>query len=111
MNQVLPIRFRIAALWILVAVPALSGTIPILDMLPADTRAGIEEHHHPGTHGFAHNHLICIQQESNQWAPAPHVPNPAVVPLSAGQRILPASIRPAWKRALLSPRPRSPPAA
>lgn len=110
MNQALPIRFRVAALWILMAVPALAGIIPFLDVWPEDTRTGIEDHHHPGTHGFPHNHLICIQQESNQWAPSPHLPSSNVVPLVSGKRIPPASERLSWKRALLCPRPRSPPA-
>ncbi len=47
--------------------PALSGAIPVLDMMVGDGRPAVEARHHPDTHGFPHNHLICIQQQANQW--------------------------------------------
>ena len=52
---------------LLVGLPALSCAIPILDLMVGDGGPAIEARHHPDTHGFPHNHLICIQQQANQW--------------------------------------------
>ena len=59
------------ALGVLALLPILSSVIPVLDIFPDDCRDGIEDHHHPGTHGLPHNHLICIQEEVNLWSPHP----------------------------------------
>jgi hypothetical protein len=110
MRGALPPRHRVSALLILVAVPVLAGIIPILDVWAKDTRVGIEEHHHPGTHGFPHNHLICIQHESNLWSPSPELPSTPLVRVLEAEGVLPASDAPVRGRTFLSPRPRSPPA-
>ncbi len=111
MKNALPIRFRLAALWILAAVPILTGVVPVLDVWADDTRVGIEDHHHPGTHGIPHNHLICIQQQASHWAPSADLPGvPAVRLLTTGDPPCPVrTLLPG--RDLLSPRPRSPPIA
>lgn len=54
--------------------PTMSASISALDMMPEDGRCGIESHHHAGTHGPRHNHLICIQQSANQWVQACAMP-------------------------------------
>ena len=69
---------RLAAMTLLGTLPALAVTIPILDLIVGDGRPAVETHHHPGTHGFPHNHLICIQQQANQWAPSGFNPTPRV---------------------------------
>ena len=76
-----PIWRRLSALALCTVIPALSATIPILDVIAGDARTAVETRHHPGTHGFPHNHSICIQQEANQWAPACDAPPSLVVAL------------------------------
>ena len=73
---------RTVALTLLGALPALSGVIPVLDVMVGDGRAAVESGHIPGTHGFAHDHFICIQQQANQWAPTDFItPNPIAAAL------------------------------
>ncbi len=102
---------RYAALAVAVLLPVLSGVIPVLDIWAQDIRDGIETHHHPGTHGLPHNHLICIQQSANHWAPdaAPPVA-PASLSLKVQEQI-PVSSAPLLVRLVRSPKPRSPPIA
>ena len=59
------------ALTLITGLPVLSCAIPILDLMVGDGTHAMEAEHHPETHGFAHDHLICIQQQANQWV----VPN------------------------------------
>lgn len=61
---------RAVGLLLVVVLPVLGASIPVLDVMPEDWRAGVESEHHPGTHGLPHNHLICIQQAANQWVQA-----------------------------------------
>ncbi len=108
MSEHVPIRRQALALFLIGALPALNGVIPVLDMKVGDGSDAVESHHIPGTHGFAHDHFICIQQQANQWAPA------AVVPLSLVARAfaLPPLPYPDVKepsRLLLLPRSRAPP--
>ena len=58
---------RATGLLLVTLLPVLGASIPVLDISPEDGRTGVESHHHPGTHGLPHNHLICIQQAANQW--------------------------------------------
>ena len=74
MNQEIPTWRRLLALTLLGTLPALSTSIPVLDMMGGERRTAMEAEHHPGTHGFPHNHLNCIQQQANQWAPTPATP-------------------------------------
>lgn len=100
---------RLTGLALMIVIPVLSGVIPILDMWPEDCRVGVEDHHHPGTHGFPHDHRICIQQQANQWAPGGDLPaTPAVTTLQAAVLLL-LQTRPALKQWVRSPLPRSPP--
>ncbi len=100
---------RLTGLGLMILIPVLSGVIPILDMWPEDCRVGVEDHHHPGTHGFPHDHRICIQQQANQWAPGGDLPaTPAVTTLQAAVLLL-LQTRPALKQWVRSPLPRSPP--
>jgi hypothetical protein len=55
------------AVFLMAGLPALSCAIPVLDLMVGDGGPAVEAHHHPDTHGFPHNHLICIQQQANQW--------------------------------------------
>jgi hypothetical protein len=100
MNRKNPAR-RLLALALVTALTALSGTIPILDVMVGDGKAAVETHHIPGTHGFPHNHLLCIQHQASQWSPGHEVPSTLVLawvhlpdflgpttPVSAGQRLL-----------------------
>ena len=75
MNRNTPAQ-RFSALIFVAALPTLSGTIPILDLMVGDGKAAIEAEHHPGTHGFPHNHLLCIQHEASQWVPGHDAPPP-----------------------------------
>ena len=63
-----------AGLLLLFLLPAMGASISLLDVMPEDGRQGIESHHHPGTHGLPHNHLICIQQAASQWVQSNAVP-------------------------------------
>lgn len=109
MKQVPLLRRRITALAVMGILPALLGIIPVLDVYAEDSRVGIEDHHHPGTHGYAHNHLICIQQEANQWAPSPELPAVPAARTVRDQGSFHAWPDPDCKHRILSPRPRSPP--
>ncbi|MGW8267739.1 MAG: hypothetical protein ACWGSQ_15345 [Longimicrobiales bacterium] len=66
---------QVAGLVLLLLLPGMGASISVLDMMPEDGRDGIESHHHPGTHGLPHNHLICIQQGANQWVQACAAPS------------------------------------
>ena len=67
---------RLSALTLVAALPALSGAIPILDIMVGDGKAAVESQHLPGTHGYPHNHLLCIQHEASQWVPGRDAPPP-----------------------------------
>jgi len=83
MNRNTPICCRPLALTFLAVLPALSATIPILDLMVGDGRPAVESRHIPGTHGYAHNHLICIQHAASGWAkPSPPSMPSTVVALS-----------------------------
>ena len=73
MNRKPPLQ-RLSALMLVAALPTLSGMLPILDLMVGDGKAAIEAEHHPGTHGFPHNHLLCIQHQASQWVPACEAP-------------------------------------
>ena len=108
MELQIPIWRRFSALLVLAALPTLSATIPVLDVVVGDGRPAVETRHHPGTHGYPHNHLICIQQQANQWAPSFDAP---LLPLLAATRA-PASVvlkQPVRSTQILLPRPRGPP--
>lgn len=62
-----PMSQRGIALVLAATLTALGGVIPVLDLVVGDGTAAVEAEHHPGTHGFPHNHLICIQHQANQW--------------------------------------------
>ena len=49
----------------------LTEYIPVLDMMVGDGGPVVEAQHHPDTHGFPHNHLLCIQQQANQCSKNP----------------------------------------
>ena len=85
MSLIPPVQ-RLSALVLLAALPTLSGLIPILDVMVGDGGAAVEAEHHPGTHGFAHNHLLCIQHQASQWVPG----SDARLPLSLTAQTLPA---------------------
>ena len=96
------------ALYLLTALPVLSGAIPVLDMQRGDGRPLVESHHHPETHCFPHNHLICIQQHASQWAVAGTSP----VPTTAGTMALPGipdPPPPPYATQVTLPHPRAPP--
>ena len=67
------------ALTLIAGLPALNCAISILDLMVGDGTHAVEAKHHPGTHGFAHNHLICIQQQANQWVMPSNDLLPAIV--------------------------------
>ena len=75
-NRRIPICCRPLALTFLAVLPGLSATIPILDVMVGDGRPAAESRHIPGTHGYAHNHLICIQHTASGWAK----PSPTLMP-------------------------------
>ena len=58
---------RATGLLLVTLLPVLGASIPVLDISPEDGRTGVESHHHPGTHGLPHNHLICIQMFFPEW--------------------------------------------
>ena len=99
-----------AGLLLLLLLPSMGASIPLLDVMPEDGRPGIESHHHPGTHGLPHNHLICIQQAASQWVQSNALP-PST---PTGEiRLLPApdSATPVLPRIRHLPRSRAPPQA
>jgi len=109
MNRKPPLQ-RLSALILVAALPILSGAIPILDLMVGDGKAAIEAEHHPGTHGFPHNHLLCIQHQASQWVPgcdAPLVPVLATLELQA----VPSSNPLVRSDQISLPRARAPPAA
>jgi hypothetical protein len=74
-----------------------------------DGKAAVEAEHLPGTHGFPHNHLLCIQHQANQWVPECDAPAPlmlAVVSLLA----YPRAESPTHSGQILLPLARAPPA-
>lgn len=110
MSRDTPLWRRWVALHLLGALPALAVAIPLLDLMASDGRPGVETHHHPGTHGFPHNHLICIQQQADQWAPSSDPGAPPEVLAPDG----PAPLGPVVSAIVAPvelPRPRAPPAA
>ena len=99
---------RPLALYLLAALPALSCAIPMLDLMVGDGSPAVEAQHHPGTHGYPHNHLICIQQQANQWV----MPSNDLLPTIVASAVLPADpdFDPALPTTQLSlPRSRAPP--
>lgn len=79
MDRRIPICRRALGLALVVILPGLSASIPVLDMMVGDGHPAVESEHIPGTHGFAHNHLICVQQAANGWTeacPPPLLPMP-----------------------------------
>ncbi len=89
--------------------PVLSCAIPILDLMVGDGTHAMEAEHHPETHGFPHNHLICIQQQANQWV----VPDNDLLPRVVSPISLPELPDPAWgswTTHLSLPHSRAPPA-
>lgn len=74
MNRRKSTPYRGMGLLLAVLLPVMGASVSVLDMMPEDGRSGIESHHHPGTHGPPHNHLICIQQAANQWIQACETP-------------------------------------
>ncbi len=108
MNRDIPFYRRIPALLLLGSLPGLSATIPLLDFMVGDGGAAVEARHHPETHGFPHNHLICVQQQASQWAPTvgSHVPF-SVSALSLPGQPDPTPSTPTARITL--PHPRAPP--
>jgi hypothetical protein len=101
---------RCVGLLLAILLPAVGTSISLLDMMPEDGRSGIECQHHPGTHGPRHNHLICIQQAANQWAPAAA----SAPPVLAGKillPLLPQANQPLRASPLHLPHSRAPPRA
>jgi hypothetical protein len=98
------------AVYLLAGLPALSCAIPALDMMVGDGGPAVEAQHHPDTHGFPHNHLICIQQQANQWV----MPSLDLLPAAVASFSLPAfrhrgtALR---TTQLTLPHPRAPPLA
>ena len=98
------------ALLLLGTLPALPATLPLLDFLVGDGRAAVESQHHPDSHGFPHNHLICIQQQASFWA----APNVSPVPVAEGALSLPPPLEPVnlpFQGPIRLPRSRAPPVA
>ena len=101
---------RLSALILVATLPALSGTIPILDLMVGDGKAAVEAEHLPGTHGFPHNHLICIQHQASQWAPGCDA-SPVLGPARSALLEIPFADTPIFAGEILLPRARAPPAA
>jgi hypothetical protein len=101
---------RLIGLLLAALLPVVGVSVSLLDMMPEDARSGIESHHHPGTHGPPHNHLICIQQAANQWVRTCETPR---LPLALELR-LPSATNPsppAHSSLPHLPRSRAPPLA
>jgi len=90
--------------------PVLSISIPLLDYMVGDGRVAMESRHIPGTHGFPHNHLICIQYQASGWVPAAFDPSPPR-PEAFRVRCVPQPTHPLFAPAPSLQRPRPPPAA
>jgi len=101
---------RVLSLTLLLVLTSLNGAIPVLDMVVGDGGAAVEAKHHPSTHGPPHNHLICIQQHANHWAPTN---DPTVPPKGETVRVQPPFDTPhsAGAGQLSLPRSRAPPPA
>ena len=85
--------------------------VTIVDVWAEDSRSGIEEHHHPGTHGLPHNHLICIQQSANGLALDADPPSAPPIQTVGFSDEFPDADSPTLPCLIRSPRPRSPPLA
>ena len=110
MNRDIPIWRRLAALSLLGTLPVLNGVIPVLDVMVGDGRPAVESHHIPGTHGYPHDHSICIQQHANRWAPSGGMPV-AFASVAVTLPDLPTTRVTPPVRDLFQPRPRAPPVA
>ena len=110
MNREISTWRRIWALTLLGVLPVLSGAIPVLDMMVGDGRDAVESEHVPGTHGFAHDHSICIQQQANQWFAVDATPV-FLVALAFALPELPYSNRYGTTPQLILPHSRAPPFA
>ena len=109
MNRKTPVQ-RFSALILVATLPTLNGTIPILDLMVGDGKAAVETQHHPETHGFPHNHLICIQHEASQWVPGCDPPPPLGL-VAETLPSFPGSDFPIHSDQIFLPRARAPPAA
>ncbi|HSW29882.1 MAG TPA: hypothetical protein VLH75_10410 [Longimicrobiales bacterium] len=110
MNVPVPIHRRVPALALLALLPVLGGLVPMLDCMAGDGRVAVESKHIPGTHGFPHNHLICIQHQASGWVPA--APDPSPPRSEAVQdRYAPGPEMPSFAPAPSLQRSRAPPAA
>ena len=110
MNAPIPLHRRLQALALLAILPALGTAIPMLDCMAGDGRVGVESKHVPGTHGFPHNHLICIQHQASGWAPT--APDRSFVrPEAFWTPDVPEPVRPLFASAPALQRPRPPPGA
>ena len=105
-----PLPIRLVGFLILGVLPILSAAIPVLDVWGEDSRVGIQDHFHPESCGYPHNHLICIQQSASQWAPGAEPPPPFRAWDLKVRIPLLASASPHLSVPLRSPRPRAPPA-
>jgi hypothetical protein len=99
---------RLLTGYVLIALPALSCAFPILDLMVGDGNPAVEAQHHPGTHGYPHNHLICIQHQANQWV----LPSNDLLPTIVAAILLPPlpDRGPSYRSTQLSlPHSRAPP--
>lgn len=103
-------RRRLPALFLLGMLPALSATIPLLDVQPGDGRPMAESRHDPTCHGFPHNHLICIQHQASCWASLEVGPQPVVLGAMA-LAPLPDPVSPCLRDRIAIHHCRAPPAA
>ena len=109
MTPEVPLSRRLLALTLMAVLTALIGTIPILDILVGDGGAAVEAQHHPETHGYPHDHLICIQQQANQWVR----PCEVQLPKAVAELLLPGipdKTPSAHSKQLSLPHSRAPPA-
>ena len=99
---------RLVATTLIAGLPALSCAVPMLDLMVGDGTHAVEAEHHPDNHGFAHNHLICVQQQANQWV----VPDNDLLLRVVAAMSLPALPDPGsgtWTTQLSLPHARAPP--
>ncbi|MBT8398530.1 MAG: hypothetical protein HKO65_00160 [Gemmatimonadetes bacterium] len=109
MNRELRTWRGLLALILITGLPVLSCAIPILDLMVGDGTHAMEAEHHAETHGFPHNHLICIQQQANQWV----VPDNDLLLRVVSAISLPELSDPdsgGWSTQLSLPHSRAPPA-
>jgi hypothetical protein len=109
MKRKTPVQ-RLSALLLLAALPTLNGTIPVLDVMVGDGKDAVEAQHHPDTHGFPHNHLLCIQHQASQWGPGRDVV-PALVLGTIAFSAFPNLAAPPLSGQVSLPRARAPPLA